>query len=200
MRYLFAFCVIFSIALFAKDAEMNKNDVSACEVATFAGGCFWCLQPVFDAADGVVKSYVGYTGGTTKNPTYEEVCSGKTGHVEAIEIYFDPTKTTFEKILQLYWENIDPTRSDGQFTDKGPQYKPIIFYHSEMQQKIAEVSKKKLVDDGLFPSIAVEISAAKPFYIAEEYHQNYCEKNSIRYELYHKGSKRDEKLKALWNN
>lgn len=120
--------------------------------------------------------------------------------MEAIEIYFDPKKTTFEKILQLYWKNIDPTRGDGQFTDKGTQYKPIIFYHTEIQRKIAEASKKKLVESGLFPSIAVEIREAKPFYIAEDYHQNYCEKNPIRYELYHEGSGRDQKLKELWKN
>jgi len=167
------------------------------EHAAFAGGCFWCVQHAFDDIDGVLSTQVGYTGGTVKSPTYEQVCSGTTGHFEAIQITFDPSKISYKKLLDIYWHNIDPTKTDGQFCDIGSQYRPAIFYHDESQKKIAEESKKELLKT---KNIVVEILPAQPFYPAEDYHQKYYQKSPFRYELYDLGSGRKNRLKELWGN
>jgi peptide methionine sulfoxide reductase msrA/msrB len=159
------------------------------EVAIFAGGCFWCTQAAFDNTPGVIEVSSGYTGGTVPNPTYEQVCTGKTGHFEGIQIRFDPTKTTFEKLLTIFWNNIDPTDAGGQYADRGTQYLTAIFYTNPSQKMTAEHSKKALALQ-LKKPVATAILPAKPFYKAEDYHQNYHTKNPLRYQMYKQGSGR----------
>ncbi len=169
------------------------------EKATFAGGCFWCMQPFFDKLKGVQSTTVGYTGGETKNPTYEEVTSGKTGHAEAIQIVYDPKEVSYEKLLNIYWRNIDPTTKNQQFFDRGTQYRTAIFYHNEEQKRLAEESRVQLGASGKFKKpIVTEIVMASEFYPAEEYHQKYYKKNSFRYEAYHQGSGRDRFFEKIW--
>lgn len=166
-------------------------------MATFAGGCFWCLQHDLDLQEGVVKTIVGYTGGKTAHPTYQEVCKGTTGHIEAIELLFDPEKISYEKLLEVYWHSIDPTTNEGQFCDIGTQYRPVIYYHNEEQKWLAEESKKAIMKNEKI-YVAVDIRPATDFYPAEEYHQHYYKKEPIRYKLYSENSGRDEKLREIW--
>jgi methionine-S-sulfoxide reductase len=169
------------------------------EKATFAGGCFWCMEPPFDKLDGVISTTAGYTGGKEKNPTYEQVSSGMTGHAEAIEIVYDPSRVTYAELLDVFWRNINPTQADGQFADRGPQYRTAIFCHDEEQRKLALASKRELENSGRFDQkIVTEIVPAGEFYPAEEYHQDYYEKNPIRYKFYRYGSGRDQFLKEAW--
>lgn len=171
------------------------------EKATFAGGCFWCMQALFDKVKGVVSTVAGYTGGHKKNPTYEEVCSGKTGHSEAIEILYDPSRVTYEQLLDIFWKNIEPTMLNRQFVDFGTQYRTTIFYHDEEQKRLAEVSKERLEKSGEFyKPIVTEIQPASTFYKAEEYHQQYYKKNPIRYEFYEAHSGRSQYLKTIWSS
>jgi peptide-methionine (S)-S-oxide reductase len=167
--------------------------------ATFAGGCFWCMEPPFDRLDGVVSTTSGYTGGDKADPTYEEVSAGGTGHAEAIEIVFDPRKVSYEKLLDVFWHNVDPLAKDYQFCDHGHQYRTAIFTHGDEQKRLAESSKKKLQDANRWGQpIATEIVPAGVFYPAEAYHQKYYEKNPIRYKFYRGGCGRDARLKELW--
>lgn len=188
------------ISLRAQDSTDNTDKVNEnVEVATFAGGCFWCMQPPFDKLDGVLKTTVGYTGGPEKNPTYKQVSYGKTGHTESIEILYDPDKISYDELLQVFWMNIDPTDSDGQFTDRGKQYRPAIFYHNESQREAAQKSKEKLDKSGRFDRpIVVEITEASEFYPAEEYHQMFYKKNKLRYKTYRIGSGRDRFIEKHW--
>jgi peptide-methionine (S)-S-oxide reductase len=168
-------------------------------VATFAGGCFWCMQPPFDALPGVVSTTVGYTGGRTPAPTYEAVSAGGTGHAEAIRIVYDPARVTYAQLLDVFWRNIDPTTPDRQFCDRGSQYRSAIFTHDAAQERAAEASKKALAETQRLPGpIVTEIVPAAEFTPAEEYHQRYYEKNPIRYKFYRTGCGRDARLKALW--
>lgn len=167
--------------------------------ATFAGGCFWCMQPFFDRTKGVIKTMVGYTGGHVENPTYEEVSSGETGHAEAIEITYDPSQVTYEHLLDIFWRNIDPTARDAQFVDHGTQYRSAVFYHDEAQKKIAEASRKALSDSGKFDGpIETQIVAATTFYPAEDYHQAYYKKSPQRYQMYHDNTGREEFKEKYW--
>jgi peptide methionine sulfoxide reductase msrA/msrB len=169
------------------------------EKATFAGGCFWCMEPPFEKLEGVKEVISGYTGGHKKNPTYEEVSSGTTGHVEAVEVIYDPKKVSYEKLLDVFWHQINPTDAGGQFVDRGSSYRSGIFYHDETQKKLAEESKKKLGESGRFDkTIVTEIQPAGPFYRAEEYHQDYYNKNPIRYKFYRYNSGRDRYLESVW--
>ena len=169
------------------------------EKATFAGGCFWCMQPFFDRLKGVKQTLVGYTGGHTQNPTYEEVSMGETGHAEAIEITYDPKETSYEQLLNIYWRNIDPTAENAQFVDHGTQYRTGIFYHSPEQQRLAEESKKQLAASGKFDKpIMTEIVAATTFYPAEDYHQKYYQKSPIRYKMYSDNTGRHEFTQQHW--
>src|SRR5262245_28610962 len=171
------------------------------QTAIFAGGCFWCEESAFDGLPGVVTAISGYTGGHTKNPTYEEVSSGTTGHAESSKVVFDPKKISYEKLLDVYWHNVDPFDGDGQFCDRGSQYRPAIFYLDETQKKAAEASKRKLEEDPKFKGkIAVQIVAASAFYPAEEYHQDFCKKKPAHYEAYRMGCRRDARLKAVWGD
>jgi peptide methionine sulfoxide reductase msrA/msrB len=181
------------------NAMMKKN--SQYEIATFAGGCFWCMEPPYEKLDGVVKVTVGYTGGHTKNPTYEEVSSGKTGHLEAVQIVFDPTKISYAELLDVFWEQINPTDAGGQFGDRGSQYKTAIFYHNEEQKMVAEKSKEELEQSGRFNKpIVTEIRKASVFYKAENYHQDFYKKNPMRYNSYKKASGRELFFKSVWQN
>lgn len=175
--------------------------VSNYELATFAGGCFWCMVKPFDEQIGIIKVVSGYTGGFTKNPTYQEVCSEKTGHYEAVQITYDPNLFPYEKLLEIYWQQIDPTDSGGQFYDRGQSYKTAIFYHNGKQKQLAEQSKKMLQESNRFSKpIVTEIVPAKEFYPAEEYHQQFYKKNSIRYESYRIGSGRDSFIRKHWSD
>ena len=167
--------------------------------ATFAGGCFWCMEPPYDELDGVVSTTSGYIDGQTENPTYKQVTTGKTGHTEAVEIVYDPAKVSFEKLVEVFWRNIDPTDAGGQFCDRGNQYRSTLFYHDEAQRRIAESSKAALEADKPFRSdIVTPIVAASTFYVAEEYHQDYYMKNPVRYKFYRSSCGRDRRLAALW--
>lgn len=166
--------------------------------ATFAGGCFWCMQPPFDKLEGVVSTTVGYTGGHKDNPTYEEVSSGSTGHAEAVEILYDPQKVNYERLLEVFWQNIDPTVKDRQFCDVGSQYRTAIFYHDQEQKRLAETSLERLKQSGRFSQIFTEILPASTFWPAEDYHQAYYQKNPLRYKLYRLGCGRDQRIKELW--
>jgi len=169
------------------------------EQATFAGGCFWCMEPPFEKLEGVTEVAAGYTGGTEGRPTYEAVSSGTTGHVEAVRITYDPSTVGYEELLETFWRNIDPTQADGQFADIGPQYRTAIFYHTEEQRRLAEASKARLAASGKFDKpIVTEIEPAGPFYPAEDYHQDYYKKNPLRYKLYHTGSGRKGYLRKTW--
>jgi peptide methionine sulfoxide reductase msrA/msrB len=180
------------IPFFAQARVENK-------IATFAGGCFWCMEKPFEKLDGVLSVESGYTGGIEENPTYEEVASGSTGHTEAIRITYDPTRITYEELLDVFWRQIDPTDGGGQFVDRGSQYRAGVFYHDEEQHKLAEQSGKNLADSGRFDNpIVTEITAAGPFYMAEDYHQDYYRKNPIRYRYYRFGSGRDHFLGKEW--
>jgi peptide-methionine (S)-S-oxide reductase len=167
--------------------------------ATFAGGCFWCMEGPFDKLEGVVSTTSGYTGGQKKNPTYEEVSAGGTGHAESVEIVYDPAKVSYEKLLDVYWHNIDPLTKDRQFCDAGTQYRSAIFYHDETQKRLAEASRAE-VQKRFKQPIATQIVPASAFYPAEEYHQDYYKKNPIRYKFYRTGCGRDRRLEELWGN
>jgi peptide methionine sulfoxide reductase msrA/msrB len=173
--------------------EMNLQN------ATFAGGCFWCTEADFEKLPGVVKVISGYAGGHKENPTYEEVSSGTTGYVEAIQVYYDPTKVTYEELLNYFWRHIDPTDPGGQFVDRGPQYRSVIFYQNEDQKELAEKSKEALEKSGKFSKpIVTEIVKFTSFYEAEEYHQDYYKKHPLRYKFYRYGSGRDQFLEKVW--
>jgi peptide-methionine (S)-S-oxide reductase len=186
---------VFAIAMLVALAA-HADDKKKTAIATFAGGCFWCMEPPYDDIKGVKRTTSGYTGGTTKNPTYEEVCSGKTGHAEAVEIEYDPAQVSYQQLLDAFWHNIDPTVTNRQFVDRGTQYRPEIFYHDEEQKRLAEASKKDV--EKIFGVVEVQITQAGPFYPAEEYHQDFYRTNPERYNAYKNGSGRERRLKELW--
>ena len=192
----FAFTFAF-LALAAVAAQPTVPPGQA--VATFAGGCFWCVESDFDKVPGVTATISGYTGGRTVNPGYHDVSSGTTGHAESVEVIYDPKKVTYEHLLDVFWHSIDPTTKDRQFCDAGPQYRTAIFYHDEAQRKAAEASLAKLQKDKPFKApIVTEITMAGAFYPAEDYHQDYYTKNPVRYQIYRTGCGRDARLKELW--
>jgi peptide-methionine (S)-S-oxide reductase len=167
--------------------------------AIFAGGCFWCEETAFEGLPGVLSVTSGYTGGQKKNPTYEEVSSGGTGHAESVEVVFDPAKTSYERLLEVFWHNVDPFQKDGQFCDHGTQYRSAIFYRDEAQRKAAEESKRRLEEEPRFKGkIVTQIVAASTFYPAEDYHQDFYKKNPARYHSYREGCGRDARLKEIW--
>jgi len=167
--------------------------------ATFAGGCFWCMEPPYDKLPGVISTTSGYMGGHLKNPTYEQISTGRTGHTEVVQVEYDPSKVTYEKLLDVFWANIDPTVKNAQFCDHGSQYRSGIFFHDEAQRKAAEASKAALDKSKPFKqAIVTEITKASEFWRAEDYHQDYYVKNPVRYKLYRNGCGRDARLKELW--
>jgi methionine-S-sulfoxide reductase len=194
--------ILFLIALAVASLDLASAQTSApagSKTAVFAGGCFWCIQPAFDKANGVIKSVVGYCGGTEPNPTYELVTSEKTKYRESLEVTYDPSKISYDKLLDIYWRQINPTQADGQFTDIGPSYRAAIFYGNDEEKKIAEASKQKLASSSKFDKpIATEIIPAMKFWPAEEYHQKYYRTNPDHFEAFEKGSGRDSFQKKTW--
>lgn len=169
------------------------------EKAVFAGGCFWCMVKPFDTLPGIQSVVSGYTGGHVENPTYRQVTSGKTGHTEAVEITFDPEQMPYEELVEIYWRQTDPTDAGGQFADRGDSYRPVIFYNSEEQKRIAQASKKRLEESGRFNApIVTEIEEAQPFYPAEGYHQDFYKKESAHYKRYNVGSGRAGFISRHW--
>ena len=177
--------------------EPNEKHIKA----TFAGGCFWCLESDFKKVEGVIEAVSGYIGGSTENPTYQEVSLGGTGHAEAIQVHYDPAKINYHELLDIFWRHVDPTDAGGQFVDRGSQYRPAIFYHDEEQNRLAQASKQALEQAGTFDKpIATEIVEFTKFYPAEDYHQDYYKKNALRYKLYRQNSGRDHFLANVWGN
>jgi peptide-methionine (S)-S-oxide reductase len=178
----------------AATADINP---AVADTATFAGGCFWCMEPPFDRLDGVASTTSGFSGGTKKNPSYREVAMGRTDHTEAVQIVYDSTQVDYERLLYVYWRNVDPLDGSGQFCDRGSQYRPAIFAHTARQQRLAEASFEEVA--GRFDvSIEVGIQRLDAFYAAEDYHQNYYRKNPAEYTSYREGCRRDARLKELW--
>ena len=178
-------------------AANSKPAAPALGTATFAGGCFWCMETAFEGKPGVKTVISGYTGGFKDNPTYEEVSSGGTGHAESVQVTYDPRVTTYAKLLDIYWHNIDPTQADGQFCDHGNQYRSAIFYGSEAEKLAAEASRRTVAAQ-LKKPVVTQIVAATRFYPAEDYHQDFYKKNPLRYRTYRLGCGRDARLKQLW--
>lgn len=190
---------ILSFGLILGVVNLAQAQNSKTEVATVAGGCFWCIEAAMEKVDGVLTAVSGYTDGKKPNPTYQDVSAGRTGHTEAVEVTYDPTKVTYREILTTFWHNIDPTQKNGQFADKGTQYRTGIYYHNETQKRIAEAYKKELEASGKFKKpIVVEIKAASEFYPAEEYHQDYYKKSPGHYKSYQFFSGRGPYIKRVW--
>jgi peptide-methionine (S)-S-oxide reductase len=187
---------VLSFALLASAAGQG-SEPQRTAIATLAGGCFWCVEADFDKVDGVISTTSGYIGGRNVNPTYEQVSRGGTGHAEAVEIVYDPAKVSYQKLLDVFWHNIDPLAKDRQFCDHGDQYRSAIFYHGEEQRALAEASKAA-VEKRFKQPIQTAIVAAGPFYKAEEYHQDYYLKNPVRYKFYRFNCGRDARLEELW--
>ncbi len=193
------FLLIAACATLNSASAMAQPKPPTIERIVFAGGCFWCMEQPFDVLPGVISTTSGYIGGHKKDPTYKEVSSGTTGHTEAVEVVFDPTKVKLEKLIDVFWHNIDPTVNDRQFCDGGSQYRPGIFYANDAQKKAALDSKAALEKSKVLKApIVAEITAATTFYPAEDYHQDYYLKNSVRYKFYRSGCGRDARLKELW--
>ncbi|HEU4358337.1 MAG TPA: peptide-methionine (S)-S-oxide reductase MsrA [Xanthobacteraceae bacterium] len=191
-----ALSALFLLMLFAPAAGQG-SEPQRTAVATFAGGCFWCVEADFDKVEGVISTTSGYTGGHTANPTYEQVSHGGTGHAEAVEIVYDPAKVSYSRLLEVFWHNIDPLAKDRQFCDHGDQYRSAIFYRGEEERAQAEASKA-VVEKRFKQPVATQIVSAGPFYKAEEYHQDYYLKNPIRYKFYRFNCGRDARLEELW--
>jgi len=198
-QYVALFAISLMAAVPGSTGAASPPDDEGLATATFAGGCFWCMEGPFDELDGVASTTVGYTGGEEPDPTYREVSAGKTGHAEAVRVRYDPEKIGYEELLDVFWHNIDPLTRDRQFCDAGSQYRSAIFYHDEEQRRLAEASKMALERSGRFDRpIVTEITPAGPFYRAEDYHQNYYRENPIRYKLYRFACGRDDRLEELW--
>ena len=197
---LLALCASLLLTAIAANAQTTKPAAGAATAkAIFAGCCFWCMEHPFDVLPGVVSTTSGYIGGQKKNPTYEEVSSGRTGHTEAVQVVYDPKKVTYERLLDVFWHNIDPTVKDQQFCDHGSQYRSGIFYVDDEQKRLAEASKAALDRNKPFSAaIVTEITRASEFYPAEDYHQDFYLKNPLRYKYYRSGCGRDARLKQLW--
>ncbi len=179
-------------------SEMQQGESA---VATFAGGCFWCMEGPFDELDGVLSTTSGYIGGDTDNPTYKEVSAGGTGHAEAVQVVYDPQTIPYRELLEVYWRNTDPTTPNAQFCDHGDQYRPAIFYTGDEQRQAAEASKQDIEQTKMFSApIVTEITRATEFYPAEEYHQDFYTKNPIRYKVYRWKCGRDARLEELWGS
>ncbi|HEX7081584.1 MAG TPA: peptide-methionine (S)-S-oxide reductase MsrA [Gammaproteobacteria bacterium] len=195
-------CVLLAAAaavaapLAAQPAEEGSEDTA---VATFAGGCFWCVEEAFDKVEGVLSTTSGYTGGHVPHPSYEQVSAGNTGHAESVRVEYDPDVVTYEELLDAFWHNIDPLDAGGQFCDRGDQYRSAIFYHNERQRELAERSKRELEESGVLPGkIVTEIVPATEFYPAEGYHQDYYKHNALRYRFYKYTCGRPDRLEELW--
>ncbi|MBM4257588.1 MAG: peptide-methionine (S)-S-oxide reductase MsrA [Deltaproteobacteria bacterium] len=190
----------FLVVAYAQKEEKNTTSSDKSQaIATFAGGCFWCMEPPYDELDGVISTTSGYIGGKEKNPTYQDVAEGLTGHAEAVQVAYDPAKVSYGKLLEVFWRNIDPFTANAQFCDHGKQYRTAVFYHGDEQKRLAEASKVTLEKSGRFSQpIVTEIVPAGEFYVAEDYHQNYYVNNPTRYKYYRYRCGRDAKLEEIW--
>ncbi len=183
----------------AKSQGILAADESQHGKATFAGGCFWCMEEAFEKVDGVVSVISGYTGGQLANPTYEQVSAGGTGHAESVEVIYDPKKVTYQHLLEVFWHNVDPTTPNAQFCDHGNQYRTAIFYHDETQKRLVDESKQAVESSKSFPQpIVTEIVPSSVFYSAEDYHQDFYKKNPVRYKFYKWNCGRSQRLEQLW--
>lgn len=204
MKKYFIFLTLLFSAFYSGNAMSNQDQnlsqkSRTKELATFAGGCFWCMEPPFEKLQGVISVTSGFSGGDEKNPSYEDVVRGKTGHRESVQIVYDPKQVKYETLLDIFWQNIDPTDDGGQFADRGDHYKTAIFYSTPEQKKVAIESQKKLEASGIFKEpLKVQLLPYKSFYPAEEYHQDYYKKNELHYKLYKKGSGREDFLEKTW--
>ncbi len=205
---IMAFFILFVLGNCSNASELSDREGDTMsnlheniEKATLAGGCFWCMEHPFEKLDGVIEVTSGYTGGHKENPTYEEVSAGGTGHVEAVQITYDPDKVSYADLLDVYWQQIDPTDAGGSFVDRGSQYRSAIFYHNDGQKRLAELSKEKLDGSGKYDKpIVTDIVKFSKFYKAEEYHQDYYKKHRLKYQFYRSRSGRDQYLKKIWGN
>ena len=188
------------LVMHAGAADLPANPPAEVRTAIFAGGCFWCVEADFEKLPGVIAAESGYTGGSTINPTYEQVSSGTTGHAEAVRVRYDPQQLSYPQLLDYFWRHIDPTVKDRQFCDIGRQYRSAIFWQNETERKAAESSRDALLASGKLPRIETEIVAASVFYPAEEYHQDYYRKNPIRYAYYRQGCGRDQRIRQIWGS
>jgi peptide-methionine (S)-S-oxide reductase len=195
LNAILVICLLVSASTLADSKTVEKP-----AVAVFAGGCFWCMEPPFDALPGVISTISGYTGGQAENPTYKEVSNGKTGHFEAVKVTYDPAKTSYEKLLDVYWHNIDPFDDDGQFCDKGEQYKAVIFYQNEEEKQLAEASKIAIAKGLSGQQIVTSIKPVRKFFPAEDYHQDYYINNSKSYKFYRFTCGRDHRLGQVWDH
>lgn len=204
MKYIEHFFLIFIASVTSVGVHGEE------QLATFAGGCFWCMEPPYDKLEGVLETTSGYAGGRSADPSYEEVSSGQTGHAEVVQVRYDVSKVSYEQLLEVFWRNIDPVDAGGQFCDRGSQYRSAIFYHNEEQERLAQASKSSLTKTNAFSGVALnktegekeiktEIAPLNAFYPAEEYHQNYYEKNELRYNFYRWRCGRDQRLEELWS-
>ena len=202
LRHLFSGLGVVAVVVFGSfGSSVSETTDATYARATFAGGCFWCMQPPFAGLDGVIATAAGYTGGHTANPTYENVSHGNTGHTESVQIVYDPRKISYEKLLDIFWHNIDPTTVDRQFCDVGSEYRTAIFFHDAEQERLAKASKQAIEGTKTFSGpIVTEIVSADTFYPAEEYHQDYSDKNPVRYQVYRFMCKRDARLAELWGS
>jgi peptide methionine sulfoxide reductase msrA/msrB len=208
--YILITLILFGLILFGFQKMDNSKQETSTTMdnnyenfprATFAGGCFWCVESDFEKVDGVVAAISGYTGGNTENPTYKQVTTGSTGHAEAVQVIYDPQKVAYKELLDVFWRQIDPTDAGGQFVDRGSSYRSAIFYHDDEQKRLAEESKRELQASGRFTEpIVTEIVKLDKFYVAEEYHQDFYKKSSTRYKLYRYGSGRDQFLEKAWKD
>jgi peptide-methionine (S)-S-oxide reductase len=198
-RRLLSCLLIAALTLSTGVAAAQTEGKAATAKATFAGGCFWCMEEAYDKVPGVLATTSGYMGGKVKDPTYEQVTTGRTGHAEVVQVEYDPKQVTYAKLVEVFWRNIDPTQKDAQFCDYGPQYRSAIFYHDDEQKRVAEASRAALQKSKPFKGeIVTEITKASAFYSAEGYHQDYHAKNPARYKFYKSGCGREARLQQLW--
>ena len=199
MSLLLRFAALVAACMLLTPAHAQQKQPPGTEIAIFAGGCFWCMEPPFDEIPGVISTTSGYTGGHKKNPTYEEVSAGRTGHAESVQVLFDPKKVSYQKLLEVYWRNIDPTTPNAQFCDHGSQYRTAIFYQNEEQLRLAQASRAEIERTKTFREpLVTEITKASEFYPAEEYHQDYYKKNPLRYKFYRATCGRDARVQEVW--
>lgn len=198
MRFIKILILIFGFLMILGGVGSPPTNSTSTDTATFAGGCFWCTQADFDKVPGVLKTTAGYTGGNVVNPTYEQVSEGGTGHYESVQVVFDPSKVSYQKLVDFFFHHIDPTNAKGQFCDVGAQYSSVIFYRNEEQKKIALAAKQKLIDSDRFKQVATQILPAKTFYPAEAYHQKYYQKNPLRYRFYRYNCLHDQRIAEVW--
>ena len=189
------------LALSAGAPAQDESETERTRVATFGGGCFWCMEPPYDELDGVISTTSGYMGGELANPTYEQVAGGRTDHVEVVQVEYDPDVVSYEALLDTYWVNVDPLTDNRQFCDAGQSYRPVIFVHGDEQRELAEASKRRLIESGRFERpVIVPIEDAKAFWPAEDYHQDYYRENPVQYKFYRWRCGRDDRLEQLWGD